>query len=116
MLVYKRLLRLIKSVVLGLISLFVLVLVGCTSPLVKTEIVKVPVTQFIDIPEAYTAIREQPSRPTPNCIDVVTKEKVLCNIQIVWLLDQTVDQLNRANADKQAIASISKQIIQAISK
>lgn len=96
------------TVLRGLLALCALVsLTACDTPrlVVRSELVEVPVRQYVPVPTQLTEPVADPAKPSPEC--VASGKPVLCNRQLIDWRDSTASALSEANARLQSVRKMS---------
>ncbi len=91
----------------GLLALCALLsLTGCNTPrlVTRTELVEVPVRQYVVVPRILTEPVTEPAKPQPKCVD--SGRPALCNPQLIEWRDSTADALGEANARLERIRNL----------
>jgi len=70
----------------------------------RTELVEVPVRQYVIVPHILTEPVPEPPKPQPKCVD--SGRPALCNPQLVEWRDSTADALSEANAKLERIRNL----------
>lgn len=90
----------------GLLPLFVLLLPGCKSALVKYEAVEVPgPVRYVGIPNRYTERLELPEQALLRC--TWQDRPTICNDDLRADRDALRDLVERANTDRAAVEKLS---------
>lgn len=78
----------------------------------KTEVIEVPVRQYVDLPPTLLEDTPAPAFPEPGtwepgCYDARTRENVPCGADLIeWIEDGWAVALDRANCDKAILRCI----------
>lgn len=93
---------------LCLCALLWLTACGARQPLVRTELIDVPVDRYIALPEALTAPLPYPAPPSANCSDRQGRPAVCAEDGLLWIL-RWREIVDRANVDRAAASRLGRE-------
>jgi hypothetical protein len=94
-----------------LCALLLLTACGAHKPLIKTEVVQVPVDRYVSVPEALTGKVPEPPPPAPMC--TLLGKPVVCALDGLLWIGLWRELLERVNEDRATTAKLSDQPVAA---
>ena len=96
---------------IGLLALCALLSLTACKPanlVVRTELVDVPVRQYVPVPDSLTGECPSTPKPSPKCID--SGRPALCNPQLIEWREATQESLDECNSRLARIRELQRQI------